>query len=361
MHRPNAAPWNGFPPGGAKRILKVGGTGLYSPRFGKRGAWSFQGLEKEAPDFPIPGKMSIRITELLKDRRWPLLSFEFFPPKDEQGFEALKKAAEQLRAAEPDFVTVTYGAGGSSRVRTLEICEFLRGAGFNPVMPHLTCVGHSRDALAEIADDIHDRGFRNVMALRGDPPKGETVFRPAPDGLRYASEVVALLKQRHPDFCCGVGGYPETHPEAASPEADIAHLKEKMDAGADFVVSQLFFDNRHFRDFVDRCRGANIQQPIIPGLLPATSLKQAERMAVRCNASIPKALVQRMTRAGCEGVCAEEAGVLWTVQQIEELLRYGVPGIHLYVLNRPRAALAPQMLDCFLRRRRLTNPAPGLK
>lgn len=296
--------------------------------------------------------VDVRIADLLAARRAPLLSFEFFPPRDETGMTALKQAAEALHAAQPDFVTVTYGAGGSTRRRTLEVCDMLRAAGFGPVMPHLTCVGSSREELEDIIADIHQRGYRNIMALRGDPPKGQTVFRAHPSGLAHASDLIRLIRGRYPDICCGAAGYPETHPEAESPEADIRHLREKAEAGAAFVTTQLFFDNRLYFAFVERCRAAGIEIPILPGLLPAISLGQARRMCERCKAALPNELAKRMEEAGAEGPRAEEVGVLWTVQQIEELLRYGAPGIHLYVLNRSKAALAPQMMDCFLRRRK---------
>jgi methylenetetrahydrofolate reductase (NADPH) len=219
-------------------------------------------------------------------------------------------------------------------------------------MPHLTCVGSSREELNAIVKDIHRRGYRNIMALRGDPPKGETTFRAPPNGLAHASDLVRLIHGQYSDICCGAAGYPETHPEAESAEADIRHLKEKLDAGASFVTTQLFFDNRLYFSFVERCRAAGIEQPIIPGLLPAMSLSQARRMCERCKATLPDELAKRMEEAGGEGPKAEEAGILWAVQQIEELLRYGAPGIHLYVLNRSKAALSPQMMDCFLRRRK---------
>jgi methylenetetrahydrofolate reductase (NADPH) len=304
---------------------------------------------------------NVNISELLKKRRWPLLSFEFFPPKDDDGLKALVKAAEQLRAAKPDFVTVTYGAGGSTRERTFQVCRILHDMGFAPVMPHLTCVGSSQAELHAVIDSIHHDGYRNIMALRGDPPKGETVFTPAKDGLSYASELVALIRQQHPDIGCGVAGYPEMHPEATSAEDDIRHLADKVRAGADFVTTQLFFDNKLYFNFVERCRKAGIHQPILPGLLPAISVKQVQRMTSRCKAALPPTLLQRMEAAGAEGPKAEEVGIAWAVDQIEELLRYGVPGIHLYVLNRSKVALSPALLDCFLRRRRVTPDAAGFK
>ncbi len=288
-----------------------------------------------------------RIDELISQRKGPLLSFEFFPPKDDKGLDALKYAAEKLLAAQPDFVTVTYGAGGSTRLRTLEICELLKTMGFGAVVPHLTCVGSSRAELAELGDEIYRRGYRNVMALRGDPPLGEKTFQPHPDGLAYASDLVALLKKRHPDFCCGVGGYPEKHPEASSLEKDIAHLKTKVDAGACFITTQLFFDNVFYFDFVRKCRARGIGLPIIPGLMPALSHKQIQRFVSTCGASMPSPLVRALLEAGDNAEAAADIGIQWAARQACDLLKNGAPGVHLYVLNRTKAALAPAVVECF--------------
>jgi methylenetetrahydrofolate reductase (NADPH) len=182
------------------------------------------------------------ISELFAQHR-PLRSLEFFPPKDEAGVEALRQTATVLKRIAPDFVSVTYGAGGSTRERTAQVSRLLRTEIGFTVMPHLTCVGHTRDELNGVADQLHAGGYRNIMTLRGDPPKGETEFVPYKDGLRYGSDLVALLKARHADFCLGVGGYPEKHPEAPSIEVDLDNLKRKVDAGAAFVTTQLFFDN----------------------------------------------------------------------------------------------------------------------
>lgn len=260
---------------------------------------------------------------------------------------SLRMAAAQLLALRPDFVTCTYGAGGSTRQRTLGVCSMLRDMGFGPVMPHLTCVGSSQAELGEIADEIHAMGFRNIMTLRGDPPKGELSFQTAKDGLAHASDLVALLKFRHPDICCGVAGYPEVHPEAASPEADLENLKRKVDAGGDFVTTQLFYDNEVYFDFVQRCRQAGIHAPIVPGLLPAVSLKQLQRMCTMCRAVLPPELARAMEAAGGEGEAAEYVGIRWAERQMEELLERGVPGIHLYILNRSKAALSREMVRFF--------------
>ena len=202
----------------------------------------------------------------------PLRSLEFFPPKDDAGVDALRQAATALKRISPDFVSVTYGAGGTTRERTAQVSAVLKNDFGFTVMPHLTCVGHSRTELNELADQIHDNGFRNIMTLRGDPPKGETVFRTASDGLSHASELAALLKGRHPDFCLGVAGYPEKHPEAPDLDTDLKNLRTKVDAGADFITTQLFFDNSAYYRFVERCRKAAITLPIVPVLMPKHSV-----------------------------------------------------------------------------------------
>jgi methylenetetrahydrofolate reductase (NADPH) len=207
------------------------------------------------------------------------------------------------------------------------------------VMPHLTCVGHSRAELAEVADRIHASGFRNIMTLRGDPPKGASEFHPAVDGLRYASELVGLLKARHSDFCLGVGGYPEKHPEAASIDADLAHLKRKVDAGASFITTQLFFDNAAYYRFVDRCRAAGITVPVVPGIMPVLTLKQIKRFTEMCGASLPEKLVTRLEAAGEQPEIVETIGTDWALSQIRDLLARGAPGYHLYILNRSKSAL----------------------
>ena len=279
------------------------------------------------------------ISDLFPQSR-PLRSLEFFPPKDDVGIDALRVTAEALKRIQPDFVSVTYGAGGTTRDRTARVSAMLRrDLGFT-VMPHLTCVGHSRDELTQIADEIHAAGFRNIMTLRGDPPKGETTFTAAADGLRYASELVALLKARHPDFCLGVGGYPERHPEAPSAQADLDNLKHKVDAGADFITTQLFFDNAVFYRFVDRCRAAGINIPIVPGIMPVLSLKQIQRFTTLCGASLPAKLITRLEAAASDPDILETIGIDWALGQIRDLLAHGAPGYHLYILNRARAALA---------------------
>lgn len=270
----------------------------------------------------------------------PLRSLEFFPPKDDGGVQALRATAAALKKLAPDFVSVTYGAGGSTRERTAQLSTMLRTEFGFTVMPHLTCVGHSKAELNDIASRHHAAGIRNIMALRGDPPKGATEFKPAPDGLSYANELVSLLKAKHGDFCLGVAGYPEVHPQAVSPEADLYNLKRKVDAGAAFVTTQLFFDNAVYHRFVERCRKAGINVPIVPGIMPPLSLSQVKRMTQLSGSAVPEKLTRRLEAAGDDADTTEFIGIDWALSQIRDLLAHGAPGYHLYILNRAKAALA---------------------
>lgn len=279
------------------------------------------------------------ISELFAHGR-PLRSLEFFPPKDDAGVEALRASATALKRMSPDFVSVTYGAGGTTRDRTAQVSALLKDELGFTVMPHLTCVGHTRAELDEVADRIYAGGFRNIMTLRGDPPKGATEFQVTRDGLRYANELVELLKARHSDFCLGVGGYPEKHPEAPSLDVDLTHLKRKVDAGAAFVTTQLFFDNAVYYRFVEKCHAAGITVPIVPGIMPVLSFKQIKRFTEMCGASLPPALVTRLEAAAENPDVVEIIGIDWALTQIRDLLAKGAPGYHLYILNRAKAALA---------------------
>ncbi len=279
------------------------------------------------------------ISELLATKR-TVRSLEFFPPKDDAGVEALRQTATALKRIAPDFVSVTYGAGGSTRERTAQVSRLLREEIGFTVMPHLTCVGHTREELNGVADLLHAGGYRNIMTLRGDPPKGETEFVPYKDGLRYASDLVALLKARHADFCLGVGGYPEKHPEAPSAEVDLDNLKRKVDAGTSFITTQLFFDNAVYYRFVDQCRARGITVPIVPGIMPVLSLKQIRRFTEMCGATLPDKLIKRLEAAGEAPEIVETVGNEWAITQIRDLLAHGAPGYHLYIMNRAKSALA---------------------
>jgi methylenetetrahydrofolate reductase (NADPH) len=287
----------------------------------------------------------VLVKNLLNERKQPLLSLEFFPPKDRLGFGMLGSSIERMRPVRPDFVSVTYGAGGSTRDRTLDACDLLQKMGFGPVVVHLTCVGASRAELRDGIAELYGHGFRNIMCLRGDPPQGETRFVPVEDGLLYASELVALVKQGHPDICCGVAGYPEKHPEAASLDQDITNLRRKVDAGADFVTTQMFYENEYYFRFVEKCRLAGIEVPIIPGLMPVISQSQIERIIALSHAAFPGKLAADIEKAGGSGPQVEAIGMDWTTRQIAGLLEGGAPGIHLYILNRAKTATSPALIE----------------
>jgi len=262
-------------------------------------------------------------------------SVEFFPPKTPEDRDRLFLAAGRLYNFDPDFVSVTYGAGGTTREFTKYITSRLQKELGWRMMPHLTCVGSTKDELAEIIDGYHDAGFRNIMTLRGDPPKGSDEFVAVKDGFRYASDLAAFIKQRHPDFCLGVAGYPEKHPEAPSMEEDLKHLKTKIQSGGDFITTQLFFDNELFFKYIDQLRSQGITAPVLPGILPILSLRQVKRFGV----ALPSALEQRMEAAGADKEAQRKAGAQWAAEQIIDLIQRGAPGFHLYVMNRSTSAL----------------------
>lgn len=280
------------------------------------------------------------LTSDLELSQKPIFSIEFFPPKSESAAEQLLATAKELQAYKPDFASITYGAGGSTRSRTLKYAKCLNDDYGYRVMPHLTCVAHSKDELRGIINEFKESGLNQIMALRGDPPQGETDFQPHPDGLRYANELVHLIREVHPECIIGVAGYPEKHPEAESAEIDLLNLKRKVDAGGDFVTTQLFFDNQIYFEFVARCRQAGISAPILPGLLCITSAEQARRFSALCGTSIPSELEQQLTDAGDDKAKVEALGIQWILNQARELLEKGAPGIHLYILNRSAPAIA---------------------
>ena len=263
-------------------------------------------------------------------------SFEFFPPKTAEESEALFDRARELQQLGVSFCSVTYGAGGSTRKNTIDlVCRFQADLGLIG-MAHLTCVGHSQTELGDILVELQDRGVENLMCLRGDPPRGETAFTPAPDGFAHAAELVALAR-RSGDFCIGVAGYPEAHPESVAALQDLQHLKAKVDCGVDFVTTQLFFDAQDYFDFVTRARHLGIRQRIIPGIMPILNYRQIVRFTRMCGASIPLALQERLEPVAEDSAAVFEIGVDWAWQQCEALLAGGAPGIHFYTLNRSRA------------------------
>ncbi len=265
------------------------------------------------------------------------LSFELFPPKTPESEAMMWRTVEDLMAFEPALITCTYGAGGSTRGTTLDVIEGVRSRHNLPVASHLTCVGSSIDELRGYLREAGERGVSAIVALRGDPPKGETSFTPVAGGLRYASELVALIRSEFPEFGILVAGYPETHQEAVSTEADLDNLKRKCDAGGDVVVTQLFYDNADFFRFRDRCASLGITQPIVPGVMPVTNYAQVRRIASLCKAHLPDDFTRAFEAAGADEAAQFEAGVEFASRQVQGLLDGGVPGIHFYVLNKSTA------------------------
>lgn len=281
------------------------------------------------------------IFEKGRAQRRPVISFEVYPPRDANAREALERALPRLVELAPDFFTVTHGALGSERGRTLETVSYIRQNFPVETACHLTCVGVSRAELAEAIEQIAAAGVHNIVALRGDAPKGDAAsgFQPAADGFCYANELVEHIRQiqRERDvapFGIAVAGYPEKHPEALSGEADLLNLKRKVDAGADVVITQLFYDNADFFRFVAAAREAGIRAPIVPGLMPITSVRQIRIITEKCGARIPAELSRRMDEAGDDAERAMEVGVAHTIAQVESLIAAGAPGVHFYVMNR---------------------------
>jgi methylenetetrahydrofolate reductase (NADPH) len=284
----------------------------------------------------------MRIDEILASSR-PVFSVEFFPPKTEEGRETLFETVDVLRKLGPSFFSVTYGAGGATREGTVEITREIRDEHGVEAMAHLSCVGESREALREILAEIADAGIENILALRGDPPRGETDFEQPEGGLGSAAELTTLIGEAHPSLAIGGACFPEVHPEAPTLDADIAYLKTKVDNGASFLITQLFYDNRSYFDFVPAARAAGIDVPIIPGIMPMTRYKQIARIAELCEARIPDRLSEAMEAADGNEQAEFGIGVAYAAQQCAELLREGAPGIHFYALNRwpaTRAILA---------------------
>lgn len=271
----------------------------------------------------------------------PFISLEFFPPKEQAEWPAFFRTVDRLAGIDPLFASVTYGAGGSSHRDTLEIVSRLKREHGLEAMAHLTCIGSECDEVERFLDLLSREGVDNVLALRGDLPPEITPHTYPCRTLLHASDLVALIRAGHPEMGIGVAGYPETHPEAASQEADLQALRLKLDRGADFVVTQLFFDNDHYFNFVRRARAAGIDKPIIPGILPVVSLKVINRIISLCGATIPPAYMAELEEADRTGGAAavQRTGVAYARRQAEELLAGGAPGVHLYTLNRAEAVL----------------------
>lgn len=263
----------------------------------------------------------------------PVLSLEFFPPKQPTGVGDTEQLIRRLADCGPDFVTVTYGAGGGTRSMTRHLVRYIRNALALPAVAHLTCVGHTREEINFLLDDYKSEGVRYILALRGDPPKGEMTFTPTAKGLRNACELAAFIRARG-DFRIAVAGYPEVHRDALSPDADIHYLREKVEAGGEVVLTQLFFDPEVYFRFVERCRAAGIQAPIVPGVMPIANVSQIQRFTTLCGATVPRALQSKLETFADRPEDVVKFGVEYAINQCSSLLRGGAPGIHLYTLNR---------------------------
>lgn len=277
----------------------------------------------------------MKIIDLLNKRK-PLVSFEFFPPKTDEGFLLLKNTLEQLKTLSPSFVSMTYGAGGSTREKTVRLVGEIKRDLAIEAMAHLTCVGHSQHELFQILLELKEAGVKNILALRGDPPKGQSQFVPAQNGFSNAVELVSFIKKNF-DFCVGVAGYPEKHIESPSFELDYRYLKEKISAGADFIITQLFFDNSAFFNFTQKLENDGFKTPVIAGIMPITDFDQIKRFAQLCGASIPLSMVDRFEKIKQDKANVIELGVQVATEQCSELISHGVRGIHFYTLNKSQS------------------------
>jgi methylenetetrahydrofolate reductase (NADPH) len=281
----------------------------------------------------------MKISDLF-GREEPVFSFEFFPPRTEAGERALLNTVDRLHELHPSFVSVTYGAGGSTREKTIGIVTQIKREHGIEAMAHLTCVGHDRDEIRAILDRLEHSGIENVLPLRGDPPRGQAAFVVHENGFAHASELVRFIREHGYDFCLAAAGYPEGHVECRDRERDIQYLREKVAYGVDFVITQLFFDNADYFSFVERARRVGITVPIVPGIMPITNVAQIERITSLCGARIPDELQRRMNAARDDDEAAHRIGVSYSTRQCRELLARGAPGVHFYTLNKSPATAA---------------------
>jgi len=306
-----------------------------------------------------PATTPVHIADVLKSNK-PALSFEFFPPKTPEGSETLFQTISELKPLEPAYVSVTYGAGGSTRQLTHDLVVRLSRELGLTIVSHLTCVGASKDEIRQILERYQESGISNILALRGDPPVSKDAsgvgaakdgtpgaapkeafarFVPHPDGFHYAAELVAFIKKHFPQMGVGVAGFPEGHPETPNRLKEIEHLKAKIDAGADYICTQLFFDNHDFYDYRERCELAGIHVPIIAGIMPITSRKGMQRMAeLSLGSRFPAKLLRALARAE-DDEYAENVGIHWATEQVRDLIDHGVAGVHFYTLNKSKATL----------------------
>ena len=281
----------------------------------------------------------MRIDEIFATKPGPVFSFEFFPPKTEEGERNLMRALEELRGLHPDYVSVTYGAGGSTRDKTIDIVSRIRDEFGLEAMAHFTCVSATVDELRSTLDDMRERGFENVLALRGDPPQGEEQWTKTDGGLEFSRELVQLIDRDY-DFSIGAACFPEVHIHATDAESDLRYLKEKVDAGARFLITQLFLENHRYDEFVARARDIGIDVPIVPGIMPITNVGQIKRITELCGSDLPAPLVEQLEARADDPQAVTEFGVAYATLQCADLLANGAPGIHFYTLNRSPATRA---------------------
>jgi len=279
----------------------------------------------------------LKIIDILARSNQPIFSLEFFPPKTEEGMTELIETLKKVKTLNPGYISVTYGAGGGTRDRTLDIVKYAKRELGLESMAHLTCVGHSKEEIKNILDEIQTSGIDNVVALRGDPPKGESIFKPNPHGFKYASELTAFIRASYP-LCVAVAGYPEGHIESPSKETDWNYLTQKVKAGADFIITQLFFDNTDFFIFENRMREKGVRVPIIPGIMPITNYHQILRFTQMCGAKMPEQLMRGLRPIQNNVEEVQRYGIEYATRQCEELIAHGVPGIHFYTLNKSNAS-----------------------
>jgi len=279
----------------------------------------------------------MRIDELLH-HGLPTISFEFFPPKTEEGFASLYRTIDDLHPLKPSYVSVTYGAGGSTRQKTVDLVSRIQNELKIRSMAHLTCVGHTAEEIGGILDQLWESGIRNVLTLRGDPPVGQSQFTATPGGFAFANELAAFTRNRH-EFCIGVAGYPEGHPQCLNRTRDLENLKRKIDAGGDFVITQLFLDNEDFYRFRDQARAMGINNPIIAGIMPVLNVAQIKRFISMCGAKIPHPLLLKIESVESDADAVYKMGVEYAIQQCKDLLKNQVDGLHFYTLNKSKATV----------------------
>lgn len=279
----------------------------------------------------------MRIDHLMNNGK-PTVSFEFFPPKTDAGFTTLFQTIDDLKPLHPSYVSVTYGAGGSTRQKTVDLVARIQTELQIRAMAHLTCVGHTAEEIGGILDELWEKGMRNVLALRGDPPAGQSQFVATEGGFGYADELTKYVASRH-DFCIGVAGYPEGHPQCLNRTRDLEHLKSKIDNGGCFVVTQLFFDNADFYRFREEARAMGINVPIIAGIMPITNLGQIKRFIGMCGAKIPQRLLTKLEAREHDPEAILQTGIDHAINQCQDLLFNDVDGLHFYTLNKSKATV----------------------